>query len=192
MRCLYDIINDEHISKYGDYSDVDITNAASLGNSTTPPFEYEFGPPPPEPEPPPSTPHIRIVDVHPHEYSRDEQMPPGTPYIDDLLPDPPPLVTNTNHLLCTSYIFPTSKLLDNSITPATILTLLTNDDSSRFTSPITNKFLALHHFRLQVDSGANRSVTNNYDCLHTYWDIKPYTIGGIGSGIVCTEKGIYL
>ena len=191
MRCLHDIINDEHISKYGDYSDVDITNAASLGDSATPHFAYEFGPPPPEPEPPPSTLHIHIVDVHPHEYSRDEQMPPGTPYIDDLLPDPPLHVPNTDHLMWTSYIFPTSDLFDNSITPATILTLLANDDSSRFTSPITDKFLALHHFRLQVDGGANRSVTNNRDCLHTYWDIKPYTIGGIGSGIVCTGKGIF-
>ena len=28
------------------------------------------------------------------------------------------------------------------------------------------------------------------DCLHTYWYIDPYNIGGIGSGIICTGKGI--
>ena len=34
-------------------------------------------------------------------------------------------------------------------------------------------------------------VTNNRDYLHTSWDITPYQIGGIGSGITCTTKGIF-
>ena len=34
-------------------------------------------------------------------------------------------------------------------------------------------------------------MTNNKECLHTYWEITPYTIGGIGDGIICTGKGIF-
>ena len=47
----------------------------------------------------------------------------------------------------------------------------------------------LHQFHLQIDGGANRSITNNRDRLHTYWDIEPYKIGGIGKCIVYTGKG---
>ena len=65
-------------------------------------------------------------------------------------------------------MFPTSDLELHSYTPATILALLTLDDNTRFDTPINKKFLDLHHFRLQVDNGANRPVTNNWDYLHTY------------------------
>ena len=45
MRCLQDIINDEYFTKYGDYSEIDIKYAASLGNSASPQFDYEYGSP---------------------------------------------------------------------------------------------------------------------------------------------------
>ena len=79
----------------------------------------------------------------------------------------------------------------HTYTPATILTLLAADDSTRFTHAITPELLRQQHFRLQVDGGSNRSVTNNRDYLHTSWDLTPYSIGGIGSGITCTAKGIF-
>ena len=112
-------------------------------------------------------------------------------YVSDFDSSPPPIAPDTSHLLWSSHMFTTSELEDNSITPATILTLLTEDDSSWFTPPIYNKFARLHHFRLQIDGGANRSVTKNRDCLHTYWDIASYRIGGIDDGIICTGKGIF-
>ena len=52
------------------------------------------------------------------------------------------------------------------MSPQTILKLMALDDASRFTTPITRSFIAKHHFLLQIDGGANRSVTNNCDCLH--------------------------
>ena len=100
MRCLQDIINDEHFTKFGDFSEIDIKYAASLGNSASPQFEYEYGSPHPDPEPPPHTPHINIVDVPEHEYSRDEQIPAGTSVIDDPIPEQ--LQPNTDHLLWTT------------------------------------------------------------------------------------------
>ena len=55
LRCLKDIINDEHVTKYGAYSDIDITAAATLGRSASPQFAYEFAPPNQIPNlPPPS------------------------------------------------------------------------------------------------------------------------------------------
>ena len=44
---------------------------------------------------------------------------------------------------------------------------------------------------IQSDGGSNSSVTNNVHNLHLSWGIPPYTIGGIGEGIVCSKKGIF-
>ena len=46
-------------------------------------------------------------------------------------------------------------------------------------------------FCLNVDGGANRSVTNNTDHLHISWDISPYTISGIGDIITCRKKSLF-
>ena len=115
-------------------------------------------------------------------------MPIGKLYLYNTDPAPPPTAPGTSPSLWSSYAFHTSELEDNSITPSTIITLFAHNDSSRFTSPINNNFLCFHHFRLQIDEGANRSVTNNRDCLHTYWSIVPYRISGIGDVIIYTEK----
>ena len=80
MRCLKDIINDKHFTKFGEYSDIDITAASSFGTSASPQFIYDYTPPHPDPESPPSTPIINVVDVHPHEYDHDESMPNGVPF----------------------------------------------------------------------------------------------------------------
>ena len=88
-------------------------------------------------------------------------------------------------------MFPSHELEDRSISPSTILQLLAKHDATNFNKKVTRRSALLHHFRLNVDGGANRSVTNNLDVMHTSWDIAPYRIGGIGSGITCTKKGIF-
>ena len=79
----------------------------------------------------------------------------------------------------------------HSISPATILTLIAEDNTSRFSTPITRRLLKKQQFCLQADDGVNRSVTNNRDMLHVSWDIVEFIIGGIGDGIKCTAKGIF-
>ena len=44
---------------------------------------------------------------------------------------------------------------------------------------------------IQSDGGANISVTNNVSLLHHVAEILNHDIGGIGSGITCTHKGIF-
>ena len=88
-------------------------------------------------------------------------------------------------------MFPSRELEERSMSSATILQLLAQHDSTTFTSPLSYATLRKHGFRLNVDGGANRSVTNNLDYLHTSWDITPYSIGGIGKGITCTKKGLF-
>lgn len=78
LRYLQDIIKDKHLVIYGEYSDVVITYAASLGSSASPSFAYEYGPPAltsaPAPAPPPNIPSIPIINVHLHEYYHDLNM----------------------------------------------------------------------------------------------------------------------
>ena len=90
-----------------------------------------------------------------------------------------------------TYVFLSSELAMHIYIPSTILTILAKHDSTQFTRAVTPDLLRQQHFRLQVNGGANRSVTNNRDYLHTSWDITPYKISGIGSGIACTAKGIF-
>ena len=101
-----------------------------------------------------------------------EYMPWGIPYISEEIEK----VTTTNDnlfVLWNTFMFPTSKLTLHTYTPATILTLLAQHDLTRFTCTVTQELLHQQHFRLQVDDGANRSVANNIDYLHTSWDISP-------------------
>ena len=44
---------------------------------------------------------------------------------------------------------------------------------------------------LQVDGGANRSITNMKDIFTAFWDIDPYKISGIAGNIICTGKGLF-
>ena len=87
-------------------------------------------------------------------------------------------------------MFLSSELDNRSFSPTAIIRTVTIHDQDRFTTPITKQFLQSHLFRLQIDSGANHSVTNYRDCLHRSWDINPYIIGGIGDSITCTAKKI--
>ena len=182
-------MDDNNYSQYSNYSEINICHSASLGKSTSPDAPYTFPAPHPEPEPPPNA-SIHVTTVPIHEYEHDELMPPGTSFT-STENDTQHIRPDTSHHLWDTHMFPTSDLELHSYTPATILALLALDDNTRFTTPINKQFLALHHFCLQIDGGANRSVTNNRDCLHTYWDITPYRIGGIGDGIICTGKGIF-
>ena len=86
---------------------------------------------------------------------------------------------------------PASELEERSISPATVLKLLAQHNSTTFTSPLSYATIRKHSFRLNVDGDANRSVTNNLDYMHTSWDINPYTIGGNGDGITCTKKVLF-
>ena len=88
-------------------------------------------------------------------------------------------------------MFPSEDTDLHSISPATILTLLVEDDASRFSTLITRHLLTTRIFRLQADGGANRSVANNRDMLHVSLDIADYSIGGIGDGIKHTAKGVF-
>ena len=106
-------------------------------------------------------------------------------------PPPNEVTFDTNHLLWNTFMLPTEDMDMHSITPAIILAMLVEDDESRFTVPITKPLLASICFRLQANSGANRSVTNNRDMLRVSWDTANYYIGGIGDGIVCTGMGVF-
>lgn len=95
------------------------------------------------------------------------------------------------HLLWNTFVFPSEELELHSISPAIILTLIVHAEATHFSTPITLTLLRNQIFRLQVDGGANHSVTNNRDTLHVLWDISPYYIGGIGIWIRCTAKCVF-
>ena len=192
--CLRDIMNDEYYTKYSEYSDIDVTKKASLSNSASPQFAYNYAPHQPNHKPPPLTPTIHVVNVHPHEYSYDESL--GTTFIADapstassIMPDPNR--KDVSYFLWDTHMFPIEELENSRISPSTILKLLATEDATRFTTPLDKKFAQLNHFRLQIDGAADCSVTNKKDCLHTYWDMIPYKISGIGDSIICTGKGIF-
>ena len=192
MRCLRDILDDETYQKYDTYSDINIIRTASFSASTIPDKLRTLDGLLPPPQPPPS-PGIQVSDVPEQEYLQDEHRAIGRSVIclDEGNPQPTTTSPDTSHLLWDSPMFPTSELAERSISPSTILALLATDDSTNFTVPVTQAELGTTNFRLQVDGGANRSVTNNIDYLTTSWEIAPYRIGGIGAGITCTAKGIF-
>ena len=64
-------------------------------------------------------------------------------------------------------MFPTPEQDERSISSATILQLLAKHDAITFTTPLSPSFAKIHHFRLNIDGSANRSVTNNLDYMHT-------------------------
>ena len=99
MRCLRDIMNDEHYTKYSEYSEIYITIVASLSGSASPQFRYKYAPLHLDHKPPPISPYIHIVDVYAHEYEHNERMTVGTPYISNHNHIPPPIVKNTNYHL---------------------------------------------------------------------------------------------
>ena len=186
-RCLRDILNDEHYTKYGSYSDINVTTPAILHTSAMPVTSDQITTPLPPPEPPPLH---HVEEVHLQDWMEAESKQIGDSYYS---PDLPTTNATTDDSIVDwdTLMFPLSDLHLHTYSPATILTLLARHDSTRFTRAVTPELLRQQHFRLQVDGGANRSVTNNRDYLHTSWDITPYQIGGIGSGIQCTAKGIF-
>ena len=46
--------------------------------------------------------------------------------------------------------------------------------------------------RIQADGGANRSVINHPNMINLMWKIKPHYIGGIGSGVKCAHRCVYI
>ena len=188
---MRDILNDEHMAKYSHISDIDITNAASLKDCNIPSSIRHLEEMEPDPEPPPSPTPVVVEEVSQLECEYDAIYAVGErfPEFDESQDQEPP--QDTSHLLWDTFMFPSSELDDKSISPATILQLLAKHDATTFTTPISHSSIRQQAFRLNVDGGANRSVTNNLDYMHTSWDIDPYRIGGIGDGIVCTKKGIF-
>ena len=135
---------------YGEYSDINILRTTSIRCSDIPQFAYNNTATHPDQEPPPIRPRIHFVNVTHHEYTRKENISIGTAFQDDFHPSPPPLTHNTDQLIYTSPIFSTTKLLENSVTPAFILALLATTNSKRFKCPVNRPFLSLRHFCLQM------------------------------------------
>ena len=42
-----------------------------------------------------------------------------------------------------------------------------------------------------MDSGANRSITNDLSNLQSYWKIDPVKIHGISGTVICSHRGIF-
>ena len=169
VRCLKGMLDDENYEKYHSYSDINISSATLLGTSASPPHVYNCILPHLAPKPPPDFSSIRITHVPTHKYLHDEGIPVGKSFTSNTDKPPPAHIPDISHILWTLRIIPTSGLQDFSISPSTIITLLAKDDSSRLSILLTNKFLGLHHFWLQIDMGvgANPYVTSNRECLHT-------------------------
>ena len=189
--CLRNILDDDTYSKYSAYSNMNICQAANLGHSDVGQFTMEPPRPPPPPEPPLSINHTHVQDVHHNEWTCDEAHLVDVTWSEDTNPPPYEVTPHTNHLLWNTFMFPNEDMDMHSITPATILTMLAENDESRFTVLITKPLLASRCFSLQADGGANRSVINNREILHVSWDIVKYSIGGIGYGIMCTAKVVF-
>ena len=168
---MRDMLNDEHMAKYSHISDIDITNAASLGDCNMPSSVRHLEEMEPDPEPPPSPTPIVVEEVSQLECEYDALYAVGErfPEFDKCQYQAPP--QDTSHLLWDTFMFPSSELDDRSISPATILQLLAKHDATTFTTPISHSSIRKQAFRLNVDGGANRSVTNNLDYMHTSWDI---------------------
>ena len=147
--------------------------------------------PSPPSEPPPSIRHECAQGVDATEGNHDKSIPVGVTWSKDAHPTPYDVAPDTSYLLWNTCMLPSEDTDLHSISPATILTLLTEDNESRFSTPITRHLLKKQMFRLQADGGANRSVNNNRDMLHVSWDIEEYSIGGIGDGIECTVKRLF-
>ena len=183
-------MNDEEYCKYGSYSEIMICYAL-LGNNVSPSMTYNYAPPQLDLEPPPRFLSIFITKVQPYKCNHYKSMPTGTPFISNINAEKTSIPLDIFHLLWRSYIFPSFNLINNTITPSIILTLLANNDTSRFNTPINKNFISLHYFQIQLDRGVNHSVTNSRDYIHTYWDINSYSIDSIEEGIFCTEKFIF-
>jgi len=163
IQCLRDIINDDDYDKYSGYSEINGTQTASLGESHSIPPIKMMTHPQPTPEPPPSHPTVRLItveDVIEYQYKYNEQFHVGITYT-ELQTDTKPPQTDLSHLLRDTSMFPTSELEEWSISPATILTMLAQEDALHFSCKITKKLLVQQLFCLQIDGGTNRSVTNN-------------------------------
>ena len=100
---------------------------------------------------------------------------------DDLQTSP---LSDNDHLLWDTHMLPASELDERSLSRVAIICTLVMHDNTRVTTPITKQLLKNRFFRLQVDGGANRSVTNCCDCMHISWYIILHNIGLIGDGII--------
>ena len=93
-------------------------------------------------------------------------------------------------------IRPPPKPPDNTIytnidmQPTQILEKAYNEEKKIMSTP-ENHIKDGKIIRIQADGGANRSVTNHPNIMNSMWEIKPHYIGGIGSGIKCTHRGVY-
>jgi len=135
-------MTDGHYTKYSEYYDIDITKTASLSGSTSPQFGYKYVHQNPNLDPITNSPYISLINVHANRYEHNESIPLGKPFVSNIHPSTP-VTKDTSHLLWTFHIFPTEELKDNSITPATILTILANDDASRFNTSLNEKNVSI-------------------------------------------------
>ena len=82
-------------------------------------------------------------------------------------------------------MFPIEDTRQYAMSTTDIFNLLQKHDEKVCTCPSPIKVM------IQADGGANRSVTNDRTLLSACYDIEDYPMGGIGTGIVCTARGLY-
>ena len=96
-----------------------------------------------------------VTEVTRHEWQHDKSMTPGVPFSEPVSPPPPHEPPNNSHLLWGTFMLPSDELEKNFISPATILHLLTTDDTSRFIVHFNKRTLSTQTFRLQAGGGTN-------------------------------------
>ena len=114
--------------------------------------------------------NIRTINIHPTHGT--------TPIFDinnyskEIEPEPPP------HAFDQTLIY---SILDSTASPQINLS----------TEPLPSINTVI--IRVQIDGGANRSITSNKNILHFYKDITPFPIGSIddAGSMMCTGVGIY-
>ena len=75
------------------------------------------------------------------------------------------------------------------------LCVLSNMDTSQVISALNNytplKPIKSFNTLIQMDGGANRSITNDLSNLQSYWKIDPVKIHGISGTVICSHHGIF-
>ena len=108
-----------------------------------------------------------VEDVPTHKWMTEEILPKGALWATRENERHPPYPPDNFCQMWDIFLFLSNNLDKQTISPATILAVLTKDKKAKCTLPTTSKFLNNSYFKLQVDGGANRPVTNNRNYLNT-------------------------
>ena len=114
----------------------DIYHTATLETSTSPDVPYHLPPPLPHPKPPPRVLRIHVTDAQKSEYTHDESIPADISFVSHMTPLYYTTKPETSHLLSDAFTLPTSELESLLITSFTIISILANENSYHFSTPI--------------------------------------------------------